>query len=196
MRQQVNTAFHMAAPWIRRNSFFAALTSRRGRRFASVMLRLTAVLSGVLWGTLTFAAARPPNILLLVADDLGYGELGCQGNREIPTQHIDSLARNGIRFTQGYVTASLCSPSRAGLLTGRYQQRFGHELNPIGRQNLEPHIGLPLTEHTLADRLKAAGYVTAILGKWHLGGTGPFHPQRRGFDEYFGFLHEGHTRSE
>ena len=75
-------------------------------------------------------AGKKPNIILIVADDLGYGELGCQGNKEIPTPHIDSIARNGVRFTNGYVTAPLCSPSRAGLLTGRYQQRFGHEFNP------------------------------------------------------------------
>ncbi|HEY6166566.1 MAG TPA: sulfatase-like hydrolase/transferase [Verrucomicrobiae bacterium] len=133
-----------------------------------------------------------PNILLIVADDLGYGELGCQGNPEIPTPHIDSLAKNGVRFTQGYVTASFCAPSRAALLTGRYQQRFGYESNVIGKENRDPKTGLALTEKTMADHLKAAGYVTGMVGKWHLGGTERFHPQRRGFDEFFGFLHEGH----
>ena len=87
-----------------------------------------------------------PNIVLLVADDLGYGELGCQGNEEIPTPHIDSLAKNGIRFTQGYVTAPFCSASRAGLMTGRYQTRFGYEFNPIGGKNEDPRAGLPLGE--------------------------------------------------
>jgi arylsulfatase A-like enzyme len=139
------------------------------------------------------AADRPPNIVLLVADDLGYGELGCQGNPQIPTPHIDSIANGGVRFVQGYVTAPVCSPSRAALLTGRYQTRFGHELNAIGRQNLEPEVGLPTIETTLADVLKGAGYATACVGKWHLGGTPRFHPQRRGFDVFFGFLHEGHT---
>ncbi|MFA6546676.1 MAG: sulfatase-like hydrolase/transferase, partial [Limisphaerales bacterium] len=143
------------------------------------------------WGTRD-SSARPPNILLLVADDLGYGELSCQGNPQIPTPHIDSLANNGVRFTSGYVTAPVCSPSRAGFLTGRFQSRFGHELNAIGKQNLDPEIGLPLTERTLADHLKAAGYATGLVGKWHLGATGKFQPQRRGFDEFFGFLHEGH----
>jgi arylsulfatase A-like enzyme len=137
-------------------------------------------------------AASRPNILVIVVDDLGYGELGCQGNREIPTPHIDSIAINGIRFTDGHVTAPVCSPSRAGLLTGRYQTRFGHELNAIGRQNLQPEIGLPLSEVTLADALKAAGYATGLIGKWHLGGTPGYHPQKRGFDEVYGFLHEGH----
>lgn len=139
------------------------------------------------------AAERPPNIVLLVADDLGYGELGCQGNPQIPTPHIDALAQGGVRFTQAYVTAPFCSPSRAALLTGRYQTRFGHELNAIGKQNLEPRVGLPTTETTLADVLKSAGYATACIGKWHLGGTPKFHPHRRGFDAFFGFLHEGHT---
>lgn len=138
------------------------------------------------------AEATKPNILLILVDDLGYGELGCQGNREIPTPHIDSIAKNGIRFTSGYVTASYCSPSRAGLLTGRYQTRFGYELNPVGRHNLDPKAGLPTSEVTIADQLKTAGYETAMFGKWHLGGTEPFHPLNRGFDEFYGFLHEGH----
>lgn len=138
------------------------------------------------------AAERPPNILILLADDLGYSELGCQGSRDIPTPNIDSLARHGIRFTNGYVSAPVCCPSRAGIMTGRYQTRFGHELNAIGAENLKPGIGLPLTETTLARRMKAAGYATGMFGKWHLGGSAPFHPQQRGFDEFFGFLHEGH----
>ncbi|MFB3826883.1 MAG: sulfatase [Bryobacteraceae bacterium] len=138
------------------------------------------------------AAARKPNIVFIVADDLGYGELGCQGNPEIPTPHIDSLARQGVRFTQGYVTAPMCAPSRAGFMTGRFPSRFGHEATPIGRQNLQPHLGLPLAETTMANCLKAAGYATGIFGKWHLGGTPELHPQKRGFDEFFGFLHEGH----
>ncbi|MFM8469061.1 MAG: sulfatase-like hydrolase/transferase [Limisphaerales bacterium] len=138
------------------------------------------------------AATRPPNLVLILADDLGYAELGCQGAKDIRTPHLDSLARNGVRCTAGYVTASYCTPSRAGLLTGRNQTRFGHELNVVGRQNLEPTIGLPLAEKTLADHLKVRGYATGLLGKWHLGATEAFHPQRRGFDEFFGFLHEGH----
>jgi len=140
------------------------------------------------------AAARPelPNIILLMADDLGYGELGCQGNPEIPTPHIDSLAANGVRFTQGYVTAAFCSASRAGLMTGRYQTRFGHEFNPIGPRNEDPDAGLPTGEITIADYLVDAGYVTSLVGKWHLGGTARYHPIRRGFDEFFGFTHEGH----
>jgi len=142
--------------------------------------------------SLKAAGKRPPNIVLLLADDLGYGETGCQGNSQIPTPHIDSIANNGVRFTQGYVTAPFCSASRAGLLTGRYQTRFGYEFNPTGAHNEDPEAGLPTGERTLADVLVDAGYVTALIGKWHLGGTARFHPLRRGFDEFFGFLHEGH----
>ncbi len=138
------------------------------------------------------AGKARPHILVIVVDDLGYGELGCQGNPQIPTPYMDSLAKNGVRFTNGYVTASYCSPSRAGLLTGRYQTRFGHELNPVGSRNLHPKAGLPVGEKTLADELQSAGYDTGLVGKWHLGGTEPFHPLSRGFESFYGFLHEGH----
>ncbi len=149
------------------------------------------LLSG-LAATACVAASRKPNIVLLLADDLGYGELGCQGNAEIPTPHIDSIAQQGVRFTNGYVTAPYCCPSRAGILTGRYQTRFGCELNPVGKQNLLPGVGLPDTEKTMAAYLKESGYRTGLVGKWHLGGTEKYHPLTRGFDEFYGFLHEGH----
>lgn len=140
------------------------------------------------------SAAEPakPNILLIVADDLGWGELGFQGNKEIPTPHLDSIAQNGVRFTSGYVSGPYCSPTRAGLLTGRYQQRFGHEFNPVQTPDGEA-AGLPLSERTIADRLKAAGYATGAFGKWHLGNQPQFHPQKRGFDEFYGFLGGAHT---
>ena len=147
---------------------------------------------GTICCSLLSAADRLPNIVILLADDLGYGELGCQGNQQIPTPYIDSIAKNGVRFTQGYVTAAFCSASRAGLLTGRYQTRFGYEFNPTGRHNEDPEAGLPLGEKTLADVLVDAGYITGLFGKWHLGGTANFNPIRRGFDEFYGFLHEGH----
>ncbi|MDO8682785.1 MAG: sulfatase [Armatimonadota bacterium] len=131
---------------------------------------------------------RPPNVVLIFADDLGYGELSCQGSKDIPTPHIDSIAKNGVRFTNGYVTCPLCSPSRAGLMTGRYQERFGHETNPGGSEQVRYRHGLPITEKNLAERLKAAGYATGLVGKWHLGFTGNLVPWKRGFDEFFGFL--------
>ena len=138
-------------------------------------------------------ASPRPNILLIIVDDLGYGELGCQGNLQIPTPNIDAIAKNGIRFTSGYVSAPNCSPSRAGLLTGKYQTRFGYENNPIGAKNDEPGYGLPTDQKTMAEILHNTGYTTAMIGKWHLGGTAKYHPMRRGFDEFLGFLHEGHS---
>lgn len=137
------------------------------------------------------ASGQKPNILVIVADDLGSAELGCQGNRDIPTPHIDSLAQHGVRFTNAYVSCPVCSPTRAGLITGRYQQRFGHEFNP--GPNEGPDFGLPLTEVTAADRLTAAGYTSGMVGKWHLGRQARFHPLRRGFQEFFGFLHGAHS---
>ena len=138
------------------------------------------------------AADGQPNIVVLFADDLGYGELSCQGNPEIPTPHIDSIAKNGVRFTAGYVAGPNCSPSRAGLLTGRTPTRFGYEFNPTGALNEEPGFGLPPEEVTIAEALHDAGYTTGLIGKWHQGGTAKYHPFRHGFDEFFGFTHEGH----
>ncbi|TWT81341.1 Arylsulfatase [Planctomycetes bacterium CA13] len=138
------------------------------------------------------SAGQQPNVIILFADDLGYGELSCQGNPEIPTPHIDSIAANGVRFTDGYVAGPNCSPSRAGLLTGRTPTRFGYEFNPIGAVNEHPGIGLPAAEVTIAETLQNAGYTTGLIGKWHQGGTADFHPFRHGFDEFFGFMHEGH----
>ena len=137
-------------------------------------------------------AADKPNIVLIVVDDLGYAELSCQGARDLPTPHIDSIAENGVRFTSGYVSGPVCCPSRAGFMTGRMQTRFGHELNAIGVQNLGENIGLPLSEKTIATRLKQAGYRTGLFGKWHLGAHASKHPLSRGFDEFYGFLNEGH----
>ncbi len=139
-------------------------------------------------------SARKPNVLVILADDLGYGELGCQGyTRQIPTPHIDSIAANGVRLTSGYVSGPYCSPTRAGLMTGRYQTRFGHEFNPGPSQSAVATFGLPLTETTIADRLKSAGYKTGWFGKSHLGYEPAFHPLRRGFDEYYGFLGGAHS---
>ncbi len=144
----------------------------------------------------TIATAKPvedrPNIIVLFADDLGYGETGCQGNVQIPTPHIDLIAKNGVRFTSGYVTAPYCSASRAGLLTGKYGTRFGYEFNPTGHHNADPRVCLPRGETTIAELLRDAGYATGLVGKWHLGGSAVASPLRHGFDEFFGFTHEGH----
>jgi arylsulfatase A-like enzyme len=129
------------------------------------------------------AEPRKPNVLVILSDDVGWGEYGFQGGKDVPTPQIDSIARNGVRLTQGYVSGPYCSPTRAGLMTGRYQTRFGHEFNTV------PVVsGLPLTETTIADRLRAQGYATCAIGKWHLGQGLQFRPTRRGFDEFFGTL--------
>lgn len=134
-----------------------------------------------------------PNFIVIVADDLGYGDLGFQGGKDVPTPNIDSLAENGVRFTDGYVTGTVCSPTRAGLLTGRYQQRFGHEFNPGGvDQTTGTMLGLPLSESTIAEAMRQAGYKTALIGKWHLGSDEKLRPLQRGFDEFYGFLGGAH----
>ncbi len=137
----------------------------------------------LLGATLRTAAAAQPNLIVFYADDLGWGELGCQGNPQIPTPHIDAIARAGVRFTNGYVAATYCSPSRAGLLTGRYPTRFGHEFNSVANVK-----GLDAKEVTLADRLRSLGYATVCVGKWHLGSQPENRPTRRGFDEFYGTL--------
>lgn len=140
----------------------------------------------------SLALTKQPNVIVFFADDLGYGELSCQGNPQIPTPHIDSIAKNGVRFTSGYVAGPNCSPSRAGLLTGRTPTLFGYEFNPTGPLNEDPNFGLPPKEITIAEALHDGGYTTGLIGKWHLGGTAQYHPHRHGFDEFFGFTHEGH----
>ncbi len=133
-------------------------------------------------------AADKPNILFIVGDDMGYSDVGFHGCKDIPTPHLDGLAQSGVRFTSGYVSGPYCSPTRAGLLSGRYQTRFGHEFNPSGDAE-----GLPTTQKTIADHLKAAGYATGLVGKWHLGSKPEMQPQKRGFDEFFGFLGGAHS---
>lgn len=128
------------------------------------------------------SAADKPNFLIIYADDLGWGETSAQGCKDIQTPNIDSIAKNGIHFKQGYVAATYCSPSRAGLMTGRYPTRFGHEFNSVARKG----SGLDLKETTLATRLKSLGYATAAVGKWHLGPDQEYLPMARGFDEFFG----------
>lgn len=129
---------------------------------------------------------RPPNIVVILADDLGSADLGVQGSKDLATPHIDSIAKEGVRFTNGYASAPVCAPTRAGLLTGRYQQRFGFEFNPPEPRAMD--FGLPPEEATLAERLKSNGYATGMVGKWHLGFRPELTPPQRGFDEFFGFL--------
>lgn len=137
---------------------------------------------------------QPPNIVLLFSDDLGYGDISLYGSKKIPTPNIDALGKQGVRFSNAYVTAASCSPSRAGLMSGRYQQRFGFEFNTAGGAITHRlHRGLNPSVVTMTDVLKQAGYVTGMFGKWHLGTQPQFHPQARGFDEFYGFLAGAHS---
>jgi arylsulfatase A-like enzyme len=154
-------------------------------------MRQIIALAALLAATTSADAARKPNVIVILADDLGYADVGFNGCKDIPTPNIDSLARHGVRCSNGYVSHSFCSPTRAGLMTGRYQQRFGHENNPAYLPE-DTKVGLPLSQKTIADVMKSAGYVTGAIGKWHLGAAPCFHPNARGFVEYFGFLGGGH----
>lgn len=155
--------------------------SGKWSRTLSVVLSLSLL-------TCAAQAAPRPNILVIVGDDMGYADVGFHGVKDIPTPNLDALAASGVKFTSGYVSGPYCSPTRAGLLTGRYQTRFGHEFNSGGAGG-----GLPITETTLADHLKTAGYTTGAIGKWHLGASQAMHPLKRGFDEFFGFLGGAHS---
>ena len=139
------------------------------------------------------ATDAKPNIVIFLADDLGYAGLSCQGCQDIPTPHIDSLAANGVRFTDGYANHPVCSPSRAGLLSGRYQHRFGFEHNSGPERFAAGNFGLPRGEPTLAERLKTAGYATGMVGKWHVGFKEGLRPHERGFDFHYGFLSGART---
>jgi arylsulfatase A-like enzyme len=132
-----------------------------------------------------------PNIIIILTDDQGYGDVGFNGNKQLKTPNLDQLAKNGVIFTNGYASYAVCGPSRAGLITGRYQDRFGYSRNPLFAPK-DPTIGLPLTEETLAEALKKAGYTNMAIGKWHLGANSIYRPLKRGFDEFFGFLSGGH----
>jgi arylsulfatase A-like enzyme len=129
-----------------------------------------------------------PNIVLIVSDDQGYADISCYAHPEdVNTPNLDRLAKEGVRLTNGYASAPVCAPTRAGLMTGRYQQRFGFYTASDSR------AGMPVSEVTIARLLKQQGYVTGVIGKWHLGYEAPYQPLKRGFDEFYGFLgHGGH----
>lgn len=186
---------------IRQSVFSGGFKDGVARDFVRDLSRLGALNSGVkfllffLSATLSFGKA--PNIVMILADDMGYGDLGCTGSTTIKTPHIDFIASNGVLCTQGYVPSSVCSPSRAGILTGRDPRRFGYEGNlnkGADAYATRPELqGLPPTEHTLGDHLKAVGYDTALIGKWHQGTHGVFHPNARGFDHFVGMLKGSHS---
>ena len=136
-------------------------------------------------------AQETPNVIVIMADDLGYADVGFNGSTEIPTPNIDRIAESGVTFTSGYTSYSVCGPSRAGFISGRYQQRFGFERNPLYRVN-DPYMGLPHDEMTIAESVSQVGYTSGIIGKWHLGAHISNHPLNRGFDEFYGHLGGGH----
>ena len=136
---------------------------------------------------LVASAAEKPNIIVILADDLGYGDLGCYGNEVNRTPHIDRLAREGMRFTDFHSNGPMCSPTRAALLTGIYQNRFGRAFETaLSPQHSD--IGLPKDVETMPQMLKRAGYATGMYGKWHLGYRPPFMPNDYGFDDFRGLL--------
>lgn len=154
------------------------------------LMRLVSLLAFLSFSLLTQVGycAEKPNIIVILADDLGYHDLGFQGSTRIQTPHIDQLAASGIVFTDAHTTASVCSPSRAGFMTGRYQQRFGHEANVP-----PPKRGMDTREYTMGQAFQSLGYSTFVVGKWHLGDPERCYPTRRGFDEFWG-LREGSRR--
>lgn len=135
------------------------------------------------------AAALRPNVIVIMADDLGYADVSAYAINRIPTPNIDRIGLEGVRFTDGYVTAPVCGPSRAGLQTGRHQDRFGFEFNNgPAQRDVQENLGLPVDEITIASALKAEGYNTGLIGKWHLGANDDFYPTNRGYDEFVGLL--------
>ena len=128
-----------------------------------------------------------PNIVLIITDDVGYGDIGSYGAPDIRTPNIDALAKAGVRFTQFYANASSCTPTRAGLISGRYQQRFALERPLSHASTPDGKLGLPATGRSLPALLGSAGYATALVGKWHLGYLPQYSPNAHGFDQFFGF---------
>ena len=151
------------------------------------MTRTAVLLAAALMPTLSAAAEPPkrPNVIVILTDDMGYADLGCYGSPDIRTPHIDGLAKAGVRFTNFYSNGPVCTPTRAGLMTGRWQQRVGLEWAIFPGQK-EP--GLAVAENSLSRLLKDAGYATGCFGKWHLGYKPEYGPNAHGFDEYFGLL--------
>lgn len=164
------------------------------KKTITILLALTLFFSTNNVGASHPPAAGKPNFILILADDLGFADVGFNGSTQIKTPNIDRLAASGVQFTQGYVSSAVCSPSRAGMLTGRNQVEFGHDNNLGGAQKgFDPEYnGLPVTQKTIADHLKSLGYVTGLIGKWHLGYLPLFHPTQRGFDEFWGYTGGGH----
>ncbi len=138
------------------------------------------------------ASEQRPNVVIFLADDMGYADAGFTGSKDIKTPNLDALAASGAVFSQGYATHAFSGPSRAGILSGRYQQQFGFEENPA-YDPANNYLGIDVSEVLFPARMQKAGYTTGGVGKWHLGAAQPFHPNKRGFDYFYGFLGGGHS---
>ena len=145
----------------------------------------TAALAAGGIGAYAQPASKPPNIIFILADDLGYADLSCYGRRDFTTPNIDRIAARGMRFLQGYANSAVCSATRLALITGRYQYRLRLGLEEPLSGN--PEVGLPPEHPTLPSLLKKAGYGTTLIGKWHLGALPKFGPLKSGYDHFFGF---------
>ena len=156
------------------------------RRLSACTSLLTLILSFLLGCTQCNEQAKRPNIILFLIDDLGYGDLGCYGNMKMSTPNIDKLAAEGIKFTDFHSNGPMCTPTRAALLTGKYQNRFGEKFEGPLSGKTQYDQGLPLQAITIPEYLKEGGYATGMFGKWHLGYQEPYLPTNQGFDEFVG----------
>lgn len=162
------------------------------------MKRVIALVTALALGVTAFSAphrtaaartAKAPNVIVILADDMGYADISAYGAKRISTPNIDRIGLEGVRFTDGYASAPVCGPSRAGIQTGRYQDRFGYEYNNgPPKRDVEENLGLPPDEVTMGEGLRRQGYHTALIGKWHLGSNAAYYPTNRGYQEFVGFL--------
>jgi arylsulfatase A-like enzyme len=157
----------------------------------SLLFAVTVTFNSAVYAEATSTSKQKPNLIIILTDDQGYKDVGFNGSTDIKTPHIDRIAKEGTRFTNGYVSYPVCGPSRAGLLTGRYQDRFGFTSNPTMDPTVEQN-GIPTTEKNIAEVLKPAGYTSGVIGKWHMGTHPDLRPNKRGFDYFYGFLSGGH----
>ncbi len=154
-----------------------------------ILLSSVTILASLVARPAIAANEQRPNFVIIMADDMGYGDAGCYGSKQLKTPHLDRLAANGMKFTDFHSSGNVCSPTRAGLLTGRYQYRAGIP----GVINADPaiaahHLGLESEETTFAEMLEAVGYRTGIFGKWHLGYSKKYNPTHQGFERFRGFV--------
>ena len=166
------------------------MTPANANTKSSVLATCMAILSLAV-GLGQAVADDRPNIIVILADDLGYADTGFTGAKDIRTPNLDQLAESGVIFSHGYCNHPFCAPSRAALLSGRYQHRFGFEANPAYDPG-NRHLGIDPKETLFPMRLQKVGYTTGIIGKWHLGAASPYHPCNRGFNYFYGFLGGGH----